>query len=234
MWTSMRSWSGRWLRPRPGWCRARHRKNKRKPGWFPLLARAATPQALLSFRYTDGSDLSSRSPPREGDIHRRELDGLAKPGLPATRVSLSFLFVIVLAEFDPPWVWAAARGVGVGAVHTHAGAWIDVELTVDHHLVASVDRDVGRKAGVVVDLEHLACGRFHLEALMSAGFRRVVQHCRVEGHLGAIGGIDDVLVQPLVVRCFASTTCDHHEQDREGNSDAPHVASACASVNRPS
>jgi hypothetical protein len=25
-----------------------------EPGWFPLIARAAAPQALLSFRYIDG------------------------------------------------------------------------------------------------------------------------------------------------------------------------------------
>jgi hypothetical protein len=28
--------------------------NERKPGWFPLIARAAPPQALLSFRYAVG------------------------------------------------------------------------------------------------------------------------------------------------------------------------------------
>jgi hypothetical protein len=27
--------------------------NEREPGWFPLIARAAAPQALLSFRYID-------------------------------------------------------------------------------------------------------------------------------------------------------------------------------------
>jgi hypothetical protein len=27
---------------------------ERKPGWFPLIASAATPQSLLSFRYIEG------------------------------------------------------------------------------------------------------------------------------------------------------------------------------------
>jgi hypothetical protein len=30
-------------------------KYERKPGWFPLIARAPSPQALLIFRYTDGT-----------------------------------------------------------------------------------------------------------------------------------------------------------------------------------
>jgi hypothetical protein len=30
------------------------RKYEREPGWFPLIARAVTPQALLSFRHIDG------------------------------------------------------------------------------------------------------------------------------------------------------------------------------------
>ena len=30
-------------------------KYERKPGWFPLIDRAAMPQGLLSFRYTDGT-----------------------------------------------------------------------------------------------------------------------------------------------------------------------------------
>jgi hypothetical protein len=30
-------------------------KYEREPRWFPLIARAASPQALLSFRYIDGT-----------------------------------------------------------------------------------------------------------------------------------------------------------------------------------
>jgi hypothetical protein len=35
-----------------------------EPGWFPLIARAASPQALLSFRYIDGIN-SGLDPPRD-------------------------------------------------------------------------------------------------------------------------------------------------------------------------
>jgi hypothetical protein len=36
-------------------------KNKREPRWFPLIARAALPQALLSFRLLDGTYFGNSS-----------------------------------------------------------------------------------------------------------------------------------------------------------------------------
>ena len=39
-----------------------------EPRWFPLIARAASPQALLSFRYTVWIFLSSHSRPCLGDL----------------------------------------------------------------------------------------------------------------------------------------------------------------------
>src|SRR5437667_8242836 len=39
-----------------------------EPRWFPLIARAASPQALLSFRYTVGIFLSGHSRQRLGGI----------------------------------------------------------------------------------------------------------------------------------------------------------------------
>src|SRR5450759_637200 len=42
----------------PGQPRNARRKYEREPRWFPLIARAASPQALLSFRHMDGIHLS--------------------------------------------------------------------------------------------------------------------------------------------------------------------------------
>jgi hypothetical protein len=47
-----------------------------KPGWFSLIARAALPQALLPFRYTDGDFLKSHSRRRLGAIKDKVAAGM--------------------------------------------------------------------------------------------------------------------------------------------------------------
>src|SRR5260370_40713110 len=53
-----------------------------KPGWFCLIARAAAPQALLPFRYMDGTCPKSYSSPRVASL-KRDRDGRIKSGLQA-------------------------------------------------------------------------------------------------------------------------------------------------------
>jgi hypothetical protein len=59
-------------------------KNKREPGWFPLIGGSAAPTRLLSFRYIDGlcfrRDFSS---PRIGVIKVKVMAG-GTPANPAT------------------------------------------------------------------------------------------------------------------------------------------------------
>jgi len=89
----------------------------------------------------------------------------------------------------------------------------------------------------VVDLEHLASRDLDLESFVTAGLLGVVHHCGVEGHLGSVGAVDNVLVQRLVVWHLASTAGEHNEhdeQEREGDPKSAHVASACSRVNLPS
>jgi hypothetical protein len=58
----------------------------------------------------------------------------------------------------------------------------------------------------VVDLEHLAGRYLDLKSFVTAGLDGVIQHRGIEGHLGAICVVDDVLVQCLVVRRIAAST----------------------------
>src|SRR6059058_5935037 len=56
---------------------------EREPRWFPLIARAAPPQALLSFRYTVGIFLKSL------EATRGDLRDIVAPGMnPAAKATL--------------------------------------------------------------------------------------------------------------------------------------------------
>ena len=67
-------------------------------------------------------------------------------------------------------------------------AGIDVELAVNLHLVADLDRNPLAQLGVVVELELIAQGVPHLDLLMVAGRDGSLDYGRVECHLANIGG----------------------------------------------
>src|SRR5713226_9933315 len=96
-----------------------------------------------------------------------------------------------------------------------------------------------RERSVVVDLEHLAGGRLHLESLVSARLNRVVEHGRIERHLSAVGGVDHVLVKAIVVGVLAATTRpraneEYGESRHRGGANAGHRARACSRESLPS
>jgi hypothetical protein len=61
--------------------------NEREPGWFPLIDRAAAPQGLLSFRYTDGLVLRI-SPGDEWESGRDKVAPEMNPAAVAALVTL--------------------------------------------------------------------------------------------------------------------------------------------------
>jgi hypothetical protein len=122
----------------------------------------------------------------------------------------------------------------VGAVNPVPRPRIDIELAVNHDVVAGVGRHGRRKSGVVIDLQHLAGRCLDLESFVPSRFHWFVQQNGVESHLGAIGGVDDVLVERLVVRRIASGAGDSDQRCQEHDSEPLHVASACSRVMRPS
>jgi hypothetical protein len=62
-------------------------ENEREPGWFPLIARAASPQALLSFRYIDAINSGLDSPRDDWELKETKL----WPGGPGQPCSASRL-----------------------------------------------------------------------------------------------------------------------------------------------
>ena len=87
----------------------------------------------------------------------------------------------------------------MGAVHADPWPWVDVQLPVDDHMIAGVDRDVCRQGRVVVNLQHLAGRGLDVEPLVPTRFDRVVEHCGVERNLSAVALVDDVSMEFLVV-----------------------------------
>jgi hypothetical protein len=61
---------------------------EREPGWFPLIARAAPPQALLSFRYIDGIYLRISFSTRRRVVEKNKVMAGGTPANPATPVGL--------------------------------------------------------------------------------------------------------------------------------------------------
>src|SRR6266566_7906385 len=122
----------------------------------------------------------------------------------------------------------------MSAMHAELRARVDVELSVDNHVVACVDRDGGSESRVVVNLEHLAGRDLDLESFVTAGLHGVVQRCGVEGHLGSIRVVDYVLVQRLVVWYLTPATRDADQRHQQKDPESPHVARACSRVMRPS
>jgi len=59
-------------------------KNKREPRWFPLIARAALPQALLSFRLLDGTYFGNSSLHAMLGVDRDKVMAGGTPANPAT------------------------------------------------------------------------------------------------------------------------------------------------------
>src|SRR5205807_9892231 len=82
-------------------------KYEREPRWFPLIARAASPQALLSFRYTVGTCLSSHSMRRLGDPRDKVAAGM-NPAAKAALVNLTRLGRLNY-EREPRWFPLIAR-----------------------------------------------------------------------------------------------------------------------------
>ena len=87
----------------------------------------------------------------------------------------------------------------MGAMHPDPRSGVDVELAVDDHSISGVDGDHWRQRGVVIDLESFTRCRLDVEALVTPRLHRVVQHRRIEGHLGAAAAVDHVAVEGLVV-----------------------------------
>ena len=59
---------------------------ERKPGWFPLIARSASPTGLLSLRYIDGIDLDGFLLATRGSDENKVMAG-GTPANPATLVT---------------------------------------------------------------------------------------------------------------------------------------------------
>src|SRR6266849_2043084 len=101
------------------------------------------------------------------------------------------------------------------AVDSDARARVDVQLAVNDDRITRVDGHRWGERGVVVDLERLAGGGLHLEALVSTRLDRVVQHCRIERHLSAVGAVGNVLVKAIVIGAFTATTPPRANHDYE-------------------
>jgi hypothetical protein len=78
-------------------------------------------------------------------------------------------------------------------------ARIDVEAPPDHDAIAHVGRDLDRDRDVVVDLQHVAGARPHLDALVPVREPWVRNQVGIERHLGSVVVLDDRLVEPGVV-----------------------------------
>lgn len=126
------------------------------------------------------------------------------------------------------------------AVDADARTRIYVQLPMDHDGIAAVNRDVCRQGCVVVDLEPLTGGRFDLETLVAARLHRVGEHSGVEGDLGSVAGVEDVLVKGLVIggvaaaASWAADEKDGHGRERKGATPVTHSARACSSESLPS
>ena len=122
----------------------------------------------------------------------------------------------------------------MGAMHPDSRSGVDVELAVDHHSISGVDGDNWRQRCVVIDLESFTRCRLYLEALVTPRLHRVVEHRRVEGHLGAAPAVDHVAVEGLVVSDIPAAARTQGKEHGQQGSDTHHSARASSSVRRPS